>query len=283
MKRASVQYFNISHHSIAVDEHEQHRTKRKKKHRHDDPDTPPSSPIHFAPHSNGGGTSSLLYEYFESARLKCQSAFSSYFQQITRQQHEQETTSTPPGTPTVEEVEYNEQLNRHDIDEKNSEIKNFFDQIANKLSSFSFGNVSSSSTTTAVSLRVSESIEPLDSTQLIKPSPVYANTIKSEPNENLNSNQVDQNYKPKITTASLPEPSLVLPGTQTSETEHPETPPSSPTPSDYGESYNEEDIKKSAFVRVARLNPYINKSVDLASLLGSLSSLKRNQRFCKYY
>ena len=66
-----------------------------------------------------------------------------------------------------------------------------------------------------------------------------------------------------------------------------ETPP--PSPSKFSpplpqldHDYNEEDIKKSAFVKVASLNPYINKSVDLASLLGSLSSLKRNQRSCKY-
>lgn len=67
-----------------------------------------------------------------------------------------------------------------------------------------------------------------------------------------------------------------------------ETPP--PSPSKFSpplplddDDYNEEDIKKSAFVRVASLNPLINKSIDLNSLLGSLSSLKKNQRACKYY
>ncbi len=80
------------------------------------------------------------------------------------------------------------------------------------------------------------------------------------------------------------------------------TPPSSPrfSPSkfspplnydddddDNDANYDHENRKKqlnnSAFVRVASLNPFINKSVDLASLLGTISSLKRNQRLCKYY
>lgn len=66
-----------------------------------------------------------------------------------------------------------------------------------------------------------------------------------------------------------------------------ETPPPSPSkfspPLPQEEAYNEEDFKKSAFVRVASLNPLINKSIDLNSLLGSLSSLKKTQRACKYY
>jgi len=65
-----------------------------------------------------------------------------------------------------------------------------------------------------------------------------------------------------------------------------ETPPPSPSkfspPLPQEEAYDEEDFKKSAFVRVASLNPLINKSIDLNSLLGSLSSLKKNQRSCKY-
>lgn len=66
-----------------------------------------------------------------------------------------------------------------------------------------------------------------------------------------------------------------------------ETPPPSPSkfspPLPVDDDYDVEDIKKSAFVRVASLNPLINKSIDLNSLLGSLSSLKKNQRACKYY
>lgn len=262
-----------------VDENEQQRTKRKKQ-RHDDPDTPPSSPIHFVPESSGG-TSNLLYEYFESARLKCRSAFvepfSSYFQQATRHQQEQEATSTPPGTPTVEEAEYNEQLNRYDKDAQNSEIKNFFDQIVSKLSLFSFRNVANPST---VATTVFGPAESLNSVTIIKPSPVYANTIKSNTSEISNSNQVCLNNKMETTPVTELAPLVAM---HKSESDQPETPPCSPTPSDHCEDYNEEDIKKSAFVRVARLNPYINKSVDLASLLGSLSSLKRNQRLCKYY
>lgn len=79
------------------------------------------------------------------------------------------------------------------------------------------------------------------------------------------------------------------------------TPPPSPSKfspplpelNDQNDAYNEEQMKKSAFVKVASLNPYLNLSqanlisnsnstintVDLASLLGSLGSLKRSQRF----
>ena len=40
--------------------------------------------------------------------------------------------------------------------------------------------------------------------------------------------------------------------------------------------YSQEELKKSTFVQLASLNPHVNKSIDLSSLLGSLTALKRN-------
>lgn len=62
------------------------------------------------------------------------------------------------------------------------------------------------------------------------------------------------------------------------------TPPPSPSKfspplaNELNEEYTEEDLKKSAFATVTKLNPLLNQQVDLSSLLRSLSSLKRNQR-----
>lgn len=53
---------------------------------------------------------------------------------------------------------------------------------------------------------------------------------------------------------------------------------SPPTPDFEDLTYTEDDLKKSAFVRVTKLNPLLNKQVDLSSLLKSLSLLKKNRR-----
>ena len=215
---------------------------------------------------------------------------------------------TPPGTPFGElDYEYiaeqaaNKTKNNSDLNnnnnnsdaktEKIAQSQNFFDQIVGKLSLFSFKSV----TTPGQEKDVASSF-------IIKPKPVYPLTPQSSPinfksswhNDSnrpneifdihlLNEKLMDNKKKASVDAGDI-EPELVA-----MEIAKPtcETPP--PSPSKFSpplplldEDYNEENFRKSAFVKVASLNPYINKSIDLNSLLGSLSTLKRNQRICKY-
>ena len=109
-------------------------TRKNKRQDCDDPDTPPSSPINL-PYSNSIIAPNLLYDVFESAKLKCQSALvaplSSYFAK--------KTAPTPPGTPT-NCLELAEEAER--ASDESEPAQNFFDQIVNKLNVFSFKTVS---------------------------------------------------------------------------------------------------------------------------------------------
>lgn len=55
---------------------------------------------------------------------------------------------------------------------------------------------------------------------------------------------------------------------------------SPPSPNLEEQAYNEEDLKKSAFVTITKLNPFLNEQIDLSSLLRSLSYVKQKQRIC---
>ena len=210
---------------------------------------------------------------------------------------------TPPGTPFGElDDDYISKIknsNNSDMNTNNSDAKterisqsqNFFDQIVGKLSLFSFKSV----TTPGQEKDVASSF-------IVKPKPLYPSTPQSSPinfksswhndsnrpneifdihllNEKLMDNKKESVYggdiEPELAAMEMTKPTTC------------ETPP--PSPSKFSpplplldEDYNEENFRKSAFVKVASLNPYINKSIDLNSLLGSLSTLKRNQRICKY-
>jgi hypothetical protein len=251
--------------------------RKNKRQECDDPDTPPSSPINL-PNSNSTLNQNIFYEVYETAKLKCQSAFvapiSSYFKKSA---------PTPPGTPTnclelnddyVSEGSSESEEDAQQVNNNLTQPQNFFDQIVSKLNLFSFKSVSQQSQVPPVSNQNSV---------VIKPSPIYSsNTEINKDFFSLNENQdenVDEDEDKEIveirntadTTTSTPPPSPSK-----------FSPPLLMHQNDDVDDYDEEEMKKSAFVKVTSLNPYLNKSVDLASLLGSLSSLKRNQRLCKY-
>lgn len=225
-----------------------------------DPDTPPSSPINSQLQARTN--LNIFYDVFQSAKLKC----STYFQQANA--------PTPPATPNNElEDEYSLVEN-----ETKQQQTNFFEQIASKLNIFSFKSVSTTNLKEA-----NTSDNPL----IVKPLPIYANqpnvasdSVQDEEAEDniFKLEEDDIEVDEEIEEISLEKSAKKC-----------ETPPSSPSkfspPLNYEEDGGDFEFNKStsAFVRVASLNPYFNKSVDLASLLGSLSSLKRNQRLCKYY
>jgi len=256
------------------------------------PDTPPSSPVNTPPPPAKSYSTNILYDVFESAKLKCTSTLSSYFIQPAN-------APTPPGTPFNEledELEYEETT-------KLSNQTNFFEQIVNKLNIFSFKSVS---TTNNNNNNNNSNAEIIKSNPILKPIPIYVKKINDDDDdvhddsmienvfkleEEYTNNNDDDNNELNLDKEIDNELSINL-----------KTPPSSPrfSPSkfspplnydddddDNDANYDHENRKKqlnnSAFVRVASLNPFINKSVDLASLLGTISSLKRNQRLCKYY
>lgn len=182
---------------------------------------------------------------------------------------------------------------------------NFIDQLVNQLSSFSFKSAFSQATTTTTTepdtpQLIDTSVGSTRTSNLVKPQPVYA--VKSLTNATINPvKTVDLAASKLIQEDSMKYFKFVKIEDGVEEeieedVEEPElvqcnlmnnkrcgTPPPSPSkfspPLPEELEYNEEDIRKSAFVKVASLNPLINKSIDLNSLLGSLSSLKRNQRF----
>ena len=246
------------------------RQKKKKKKRHDifdDPDTPPSSPIHFIDDNDDEQQQQLptLFDYFSSAKSRCLNTVASYLS--SSQKAAPATTSTPPGTPTttMEETEYYRDLNRYEYEStKSTKTSTFFEQIVNKLSQFSFRSIETTKKDAAASATDSA---------IVRPSPVYPTAYDADGDCDdivIDDNDVDTTIRPT------------------------ETPPSSPSPMDlYGDDNDKDDEKnrldlsKSAFYRVTTLNPLINKSVDLNSLLETLSTLKRrnqcNQRLsCNY-
>ena len=246
----------------------------KKRNELDDPDTPPSSPINL-PNSN----SSLFYDVFETAKLK----LTNYFQNLSKPSEKE--APTPPGTPTAELADENEQfvINK----ETPAKTQNFFDQIVNKLSLFSFKSVSQAQTDANNNEQASNFV-------VYKPSPVYfkSNKLKTtsyslDSLENVASSSMDKSRTEFFSIKEDEDTELVEIEKNAATNKLCSTPP--PSPSKFSpplaqeqDVMNEEEMKKSAFVKVASLNPYINKSIDLESLLGSLSSLKRNQRLCKY-
>lgn len=227
----------------------------------DDPDTPPSSPINLPSNLS----QNILFDVLNSAKT--------YFGANSESRKSQKTAPTPPGTPT-HELERSFEANSERI-ESNTQtaatsstslfgMQSFFDQIVNKLSSFSFKTVPSNSDLQSLSSATQPHL-------VHKPSPIYP-----PPKEAIS--EFDEEEK------ELVELELGL-KKNADETKMCSTPPPSPSkfspplPELEHHDYSEEQIKKSAFVKVASLNPYLNQSVDLASLLGTLSSLKRSQRF----
>ena len=252
---------------------EQNITKNKK-YEYDDPDTPPSSPINSV--TTNKLNSNILFDVFESAKLKCRSTFveslSTYFQPANA--------PTPPGTPCNELDE--DYLNEtQEIIETNQ--LNFFDQIVNKLNIFSFKSVSN----------VTQKDENNNNkkTLIVKPLPIYANKQSSPLTTDDNVFKLEEDIVIEDDFEqdnNVEEEEIKI--EMNRNMKNCETPPSSPSkfspPLHYDDdNFDSTQLNKttSAFARVASINPLINKSIDLASLLGSLSSLKRNQRLCKYY
>ena len=256
--------------NLASNATECNETLRKNKRQDcDDPDTPPSSPINL-PNSNSILNQNIIFDVFESAKLKCQSTFvapiSSYFKKNA---------PTPPGTPTnglelSDEYVSEESSESEDQVSNSSQTQNFFDQIVRKLNLFSFKSVSQQ-----------PQIISSQNSIVIKPSPIYSSESENKTKDFFSLNE---NYEEEEEDKEIVEIGKKLNVTTS-------TPPPSPSKfspplleyqNESAYYYDEEEMKKSAFVKVTSLNPYLNKSVDLASLLDSLSSLKRNQRLCKY-
>lgn len=226
----------------------------------DDPDTPPSSPINL-PNSND--SKFQLFDVIESAKNTCKGFLKA---------------PTPPATPNNELEDEDPSSSSSSSDDEPIEsqqsssvlnnMHSFFDQIAAKL------NVFSSFTTKPT---------------FVKPSPVYPDpreikihcgeeedpevtSITSSDNKSLlNVNKVEF----KLCSTPPPSPSRFSPSKF-----------SPPLPdlldNNDGQSrqaeYTQEEMRKSAFVRVTSLNPFLNKSIDLNHLLDSLSTLRRGQQ-----
>jgi hypothetical protein len=238
---------------------------RKERAEYDDPETPPSSPINVQIDSES--SSNLFYDVFESAKVRCRktfvdSFFSSYFSMD--EARVKKDAPTPPGTPFNElSDEVFEQLD-HKKEEKPTcstlSTNNIFEQILNKLNFFSFKSFNSEP----------DKMEHL----LIKPSPCYAviPIDTDQPEEDIDDQiRKEEDLKEEKCSTPPPSPCRLSPHLYSGD------------PDGNGDLSNEYQsiLEKSAFVKVTTLNPFINKSIDLASLLGCLSSLKRNQRFCK--
>lgn len=224
---------------------------------------------------------------------------------------------TPPGTPqneleeeyiNSEEYKISQESTKIDVTDNSKESsKNFFDQIVNKLSLFSFKSVPASISSNPSSYDLSKPDQNNHNPSFIfKPQPIYVKSttpvtssaeISKTKNEIILTNLIREdesrnyfkfiNQENFIHDANKEEDDIESELVFTELNKKCETPPPSPSkfspPLPQEEAYDEEDFKKSAFVKVASLNPLINKTIDLNSLLGSLSSLKRNQRACKYY
>ncbi len=233
----------------------------------DDPDTPPSSPINLpnSDSNDNNNNNNVLYEVFESAKLKCKSYF-----------YRGKFAPTPPGTPTAG-IELENYLNSLKNNEQNNystttttSQKGFFDQIIDKLNVFSsFNNINNSKTI---------SNEPLCS-------------MDSQTDNNISYHNDDNDYDSDKEIERIFASNNHISTEQSSKEIKCSTPPPSPTIAknfspplpleEDEEEYNEEVLKKSAFVKLSTLNPYINKSIDLSTLLGSLTTLKRNNKL--YY
>ena len=162
---------------------------------------------------------------------------------------------TPPGTPT-HELEETVSSSSSSSDEElqlqqdKSVFESFFDQIVNKLGALSHF-VRSSTNRQETNHHDVHTIKEFD----------VEESELCEINNNAGGGSGEKSVK---CSTPPPSPSKFSP----------------PLPDlDYQAEYTEEEMRKSAFVKVAKLNPLLNQRIDLASLLGSLSSLKRTQRF----
>ena len=219
------------------------------------------------------------------------------------------TAPTPPGTPQNELDEDYFSSNSKQSEANNSSKANFIDQLVSQLSSFSFTSAFSQTTPENAACNQPKPMETSSTTtnyssphatpNLVKPQPVYSinslnkATIPVKTVDLAASKLIQEDSKKYFKFVKVEEveedddiePELVECNLNSKRCG---TPPPSPSkfspPLPEETDYNEEDFKRSAFVKVASLNPLIKQSIDLNSLLGSLSSLKRNQRAaCKYF
>jgi hypothetical protein len=270
IKNISTRYFR----SVSTNDESQARKqavnkvrKSPKKNREcDDPDTPPSSPINLP-----GSHTDLkfqLMDVLESAKNKCITLGS--FLKLA---------PTPPGTPFNERADCVEESSSSSEDETTEgsvfdNMQSFFDQIVNRLGVFSFRTVNTT--------------QPVigSEQELVKPSPVYFDSNYEELKSKLENvgrfNEEDDAEMVEIERRKEEEEAVTAAAAGVKCSTPPPSPSkfSPPLPDMNAEAYTEEEMRKSAFVKVATLNPLINKSmsIDLNSLLGSLSTLRRNQR-----
>ena len=221
-----------------------------------DPGTPPSSPINVP-------SASLPAEPVKLDLLGTFRSVGSYLN-IKR-------APTPPGTPTNELEETSSSRSSSGSSEEeegaaavnSNSVFSFFDLIVSKLSLFSFTKFASEAS------NVMPEIEPL---LVRKPLPVYAEARQLDEEEiDDELAQIEQNkqQQQKFAKCSTPPPSPSK-----------FSPPLPDMLENQSAEYTAEQMRKSAFVRVATLNPLLSKSmsIDLNTLLGSLSTLKRNQQ-----
>jgi hypothetical protein len=198
--------------------------------------------------------------------------------------------STPPVTPTKD---FERLFNYDHLSTNSKQYNNYFNQIVNKLKIFT-----NTLTTTEIN------------SQIIKPKPIRANKkLITSPSSSLTPSPIVQ-FKPDTSTPP-PSPNLVFDiETNTNyktneksafikltklnpllnksidsneellpQQEKTSTPPPSPN---FTFDNNSDDTKilndKSTFLKITQLNPLINKSIDLADLLGSVSYLKRTNK-----
>ena len=177
--------------------------------------------------------------------------------------------ATPPTSP----INVFDNNNNTSSSSSNNKIKliesNFVNEIIERLSIFSFKSIEPTCSST----------KKKESLNILKPLALYANNN-------------DTNITPVTTPTATPSISNSVSDNNVPEkVDIPDTPPSSPmlrmspTPSvpindEMLLAMDEKKFQNSAFFKVSTMNPIINKTIDLSKLLGSLTSLKRNQRFC---
>lgn len=219
-------------------------------------DTPPSSPIHFK---------------------------------------NQTIPSTPPVTPTKD---FERLFNHDDSSISFNQYSNYFNQIVNKLKTFTNTIQPTNETNTKIikpkAIRLDRQ-NHLSSPTSSTPSPTLqfkpdTSTTTPPPSPNLvfdlesNTNKIDEKsafikltkLNPLINKSidSKEDPLLITTQEKTT------TPP--PSPNFTFDDNNKIDTQNlndnSAFLKITQLNPLLNKSIDLADLLGSVSYLKRTNK-----
>lgn len=183
--------------------------------------------------------------------------------------------STPPTSPINIFENENTSSNKNEIKLLGS---NFVNEIFDRLSLFSFKSIGSNENSNE---KVVISDHKKKSSVVLKPLALYANdddsttitTPLTTPTLESAVRQISDELSIKKKKEGIPDTPPPSPTLRASPTY------SIPIDDEMLLSFDEKKFQNSAFIKVSTLNPMINKSFDLSKLLGSLTSLKRNQRF----